>query len=96
MAPELVAEFIHAFTAEWNRAIAEASAGRDGVRRELAAVERKLNGLINALAEGFRAAGLQGQLDALEARRIELAAKLTAPTPTQPRLHPNVAQVCRN
>ena len=96
MAPELVAEFIQVFTAEWNRAAAEASAGREGVVRELAAVERKLTGLINALAEGFRAAGLQGQLDTLEARRIELAAKLTAPPPTQPRLHPNVAQVYRD
>ena len=96
MAPDLVAEFIKEFTAEWNRAAAEASAGRDGTARELVIVERKINGLISAIAEGFRAAGLQTQLDGLEARRIELSGKLSAPVPSQPRLHPNIAQVYRD
>ena len=96
MAPELVADFVRSFTAEWNRAAAEASAGRDGVVRELATVQRKLNGLISALADGFRAAGLQAQLDALETKRIELSGKLAAPAPAQPRLHPNIAQVYRD
>jgi hypothetical protein len=64
LAPELVAEFIKEFTAEWNRAAAEASAGREGTARELATVERKINGLISAIADDFRAAGLQGQLAA--------------------------------
>jgi site-specific DNA recombinase len=54
MAPELVEEFVSAFTAEWNRTVVAASAGRDATVRELGIVERKLNGLIDALADGFR------------------------------------------
>ncbi len=87
MAPELVEEFVREFTADWNRAVAEKSAGRDGLTRELATVERKLNGLIDAISDGFRAAGLQAQLDGLEARRSELKGKLSAPAPATPRLH---------
>jgi len=95
MAPEHVAVWVEEFTAAWNRGVAEASAGREAIARELATVERKLDGIINALADGFRASGLQGQLDSLEARRIALSAKLLAPAPVLPRLHPNLAQVYR-
>jgi site-specific DNA recombinase len=95
MEPDLVAEFVTAFTAEWNRLAAEASAGRDGAARDLAATERKLKGLIDAIADGFRAPGLQAQLDELEARKAALTAKLAAPAPTVPRLHPNLAEIYR-
>jgi site-specific DNA recombinase len=63
MAPVLVADFIRAFTAEWNRALAETCSDRDDSARELARVDRKLKGLIDAIAEGFRARGLQSQLE---------------------------------
>jgi hypothetical protein len=96
MAPELVVEFIQAFTAEWNRALVETCSDRDESVRELARVERKLKGLIDAIAEGFRASGLQSQLDELEARRKALTARLKAPAPSQPRLHPNLADVYRD
>ena len=96
MAPALVAEFITSFTDEWNRAAGLLSAGRDATARELAAVDRKLTGLINALADGFRGAGLQAQLDELEAKRLALTAKLSAAAPSVPRLHPNIAQVYRD
>ncbi len=90
MAPDMVAEFVAAFTAEWNRAIAGTSAAREASVRELATVERKLDGLITALSEGFRSVGLQSQLDVLEARRVVLTAELDAPAPEAPRLHPNL------
>ena len=95
MAPDLVAEFITAFTAEWNRLAAEASAARDGITRDLATTERKLKGLIDAIADGFRAPGLQAQLNELDAKRVSLTAKLDAPAPTVPRLHPNLAEMYR-
>jgi site-specific DNA recombinase len=60
MRPELVAEFIREFTAEWNRLAAERSAQRSGQEREFAAVTRKLDGLISAIADGFRATSPQG------------------------------------
>jgi hypothetical protein len=96
MAPGRVAAFVEAFISEWNRALAETSAGRDDSVRELAKVERKLKGLIDAIADGFRAKGLHDQLDELETRREALTASLEAPAPTQPRLHPNLAQVYRD
>ena len=95
MAPELVEEFIRAFQKEINLQRREDDALRDAKRRELADVKRKLDGLIEAIAEGLRAPGLQQRLDELEARRTEIEQSLAA-SPTAPvRLHPNLAQVYR-
>lgn len=67
----------------------QASAGIEGKRRELEGVRRTLSGLIDAIADGRRAPGLQGKLDELEARRAALEADIaqaeTAATPQ--RLH---------
>jgi site-specific DNA recombinase len=49
-----------------------------------------------AIAEGFRARGLQSQLDELKARQAALTARLNTLAPTQPRLHPNPAEVYRD
>jgi DNA invertase Pin-like site-specific DNA recombinase len=68
---------------------------RASVQSELAAVSRRLDGLVDAISEGLRGAGLQQRLDELEARKAELEAKLVAPAPTPVRLHPNLAQLYR-
>ena len=96
MEPHRVAEFITAFKDEWHHAVSVMSAGRDATERELAAVERKLAGLYDALMDGFRGAGLQAKLDELEARQHMLSAKLEAPAPNVPLLHPNLAEVYRD
>ena len=95
MAPELVEEFVAAFHEEVNRQRRDAGAGRAGKERELAEVTRKLKGLVDALAEGYRVPGLQQRLDELEARRSALEQELAAPAPSPVRLHPNLAQVYR-
>ena len=97
MQPELVAVFVAEFTATWNTLRAQASSGLEGKRRELAAVERQLAGLIQSLIDGFRAPGLQGRLDELEARKQALLAEVGAVEqgPALPRLHPNLAEVYR-
>ena len=95
MAPELVAEFITAFTREVNAARASADQTRQRMEQELTSVARKLDGLIEAIAEGFRADGLQRRLDQLEARKAELEGLLAAPPPAPTRLHPNLAEVYR-
>ena len=82
-----MAEFVRAFTVEWNQLRATASASQEMLRRDLATTERKLAGLINALAEGFRAPGLQDELDALTARKDALSRQLAKPEPTPPSLH---------
>ena len=62
MEPELVEEFIREFHKEINRQ----RQGREGqtelMRRELAQVSRKLDGLIDAIADGLRSEGLNDTL----------------------------------
>jgi hypothetical protein len=93
MRPERVAAFCNAFIAEWNRGQAEASAGAERHRRELQGIERKLDNLVEAIAEGMRAPGLQRKLDELEARRAQLLAALQDQPARAPALHPNLATV---
>jgi site-specific DNA recombinase len=97
MEPELVAAFVAEFAAEWNRLRAEASAGLIGRRRELEAVERKLVGLIDEIADGLRKPGLLCRLDELEQRKQDLRSEIMAAEagPELPRLHRNLAEVYR-
>ena len=95
MQPEHVAMFVAEFTAEWNRLQAESSALDASRRRELDAVERRLAGLIDAIADGLRAPGLQQRLNELEARKAELVRSLNAAPMPAPRLHPKLAEVYR-
>ena len=53
MRPDLVEAFCKAFIAEWNRLSAAASAGAEIRRRELQAVERKIENLVEAISEGL-------------------------------------------
>lgn len=96
MQPDLVAEFVSEFTREWNRLRADAGLAREGQRQALHAVERQIANLVDAIANGLRAAGLQAKLDALEARRTELAASLAGEPAIAPALHPNLGQVYRS
>lgn len=73
MAPELVEEFIQAFQKEVNSRHREDDLLLGAKKRELVEVTRKLSGLIDAIAEGIRAPGLQKRLEELELRRTDLA-----------------------
>jgi hypothetical protein len=64
-------------------------------RRELEETCRKLDGLIEAIADGFRAPGLQAKLDELEQTKSMLQSEIErAPEPST-RLHPNLAKLYR-
>ena len=95
MAPDLVAEFVAAFTKEINSVRAAADQTRKHKEHELAGITRKLDGLIEAIAEGFRAESLQQKLEEFEARKIELEDLLAGPAPAPVRLHPNLAEIYR-
>jgi len=56
-------------------------------------VERKLDNLVDAIAEGLKASGVQRKLDELEARRAELASSLAEIPVAPPAIYPNVAEV---
>jgi site-specific DNA recombinase len=94
MAPDLVEEFVRAFQKEINLQRREDEAHHDAKRRELAAIKRQLDGLVDAIADGLRAPGLQQRLDELEARRIAIEQTLAAP-PSPVRLHPSLAELYR-
>ena len=95
MTPESVKEFIRAYHAELNTLRAQQSVGLESDRRQLSEVERKLAGLVDAIADGLRAPDLQGRLDQLTRRKSELQVRLAAPTQPAPRLHPKIADVYR-
>src|SRR5512132_1291048 len=94
MQPDLVAEFAEAYQQEVNRQRAGADAARERAVRELAQVERKLAGLIKAIAGGLRAPSLQQTLDDLERRRAQLAHQLAngagSPAPAAPEPSPGL------
>jgi uncharacterized coiled-coil protein SlyX len=93
MRPEHVAAFSRAFIEEWNKVQAEASAAVEAGRRELQVVERKLENLVDAIAEGVRAPGVQRKLEELEARKRQLLAALEEEPAPAPALHPNLAEL---
>ena len=95
MAPELVEEFVAAFHEEINKQRREKDASRSTKQQELASVTRKLGGLIDAIADGLRAADLQERLDQLQARKAALTQELSAPPDPPVRLHPKLAHVYR-
>jgi hypothetical protein len=95
MEPRLAEVFAESFTAEWNRLAAEQGAEAEGLRARLAAMERKLANLVDAIADGPRGAGLQQKLDALEVERAEVQVRLTAPQTTVVRLMPNLGEAYR-
>ncbi|SDJ46028.1 hypothetical protein SAMN05421850_1421, partial [Lutimaribacter saemankumensis] len=92
MQPEAVAAFITAFTAETNRQRGEDNRVRVRLETELRDINRKLDGLYDAIADGLRSAGLQERLGTLEEKKAELEAQLAAPPPSPVRLHPALCE----
>ena len=95
MHPDLVKEFIAAFHEEVNRMARSQNSEMAIKRRELAGVARRLDGLIDAIADGLRTPGLKSKLEDLEQRKVALDAELARIPSPVPRLHPNLAEVYR-
>jgi site-specific DNA recombinase len=95
MHPDLVAEFIKEFHTEVNRRRRDAELSVTLKRRELDEVRRKLDGLVEAIADGLRAPGLQTKVDELEQRKAALETDIAGAPAAAPRLHPNLAEVYR-
>jgi site-specific DNA recombinase len=95
MQPELVKEFADAFIAELNAERRQQEGLKKQRERELADVTRKLDGLIEAIANGLRSPGLQQKLDELERRKAALEADGGPPAESPIRLHPNLSELYR-
>jgi site-specific DNA recombinase len=96
LSPEYVKEFIDAFHAEVNRQRRDAEIASAIKRKELDEVQRRLDGLIDAITDGLRAPSLQTRLDQLESRKSELQRELETAPPAAPRFHPRLADVYRD
>jgi DNA invertase Pin-like site-specific DNA recombinase len=95
MQPELVAAFVDEFHREINRQRAEQDGRRDRTARDLEKTEREIRRLIEAIKAGVPGAAVKDEMTVLEARRVELLARLEAAPPSMPRLHPNLAELYR-
>jgi hypothetical protein len=96
MEPALAEAFAEEFTAEWNRLAAAAGVQGERLRQDLAAVERKLGNLIDAVADGLRSAGIQAKLAGLEAERDRLVIAIERSKPTPVRLMPQLGEAYRH
>ncbi len=56
---------------------------------------RRLDGLINAIADGLRTPGLLARLGEMEQRKADLERDISTAAPPAPRLHPNLAELYR-
>jgi site-specific DNA recombinase len=92
---DLVAEFIKEFHAEVNRRRRDAELSVTLKRRELDEIQRKLDGLIDAIADGLRAPRLQSKLDELEPRKAALETDIAGAPAAAPRLRPDLAEIYR-
>ncbi|HEX9870064.1 MAG TPA: recombinase family protein, partial [Candidatus Tectomicrobia bacterium] len=94
LTPDLVAEFISEFRAEWNRLQGERRTAASQRDRKLADVKRKLARIVVALEEGIITPTTKGRLEALEAEKAQLeSAPAEAPLPS---IHPNLAELYRH
>jgi site-specific DNA recombinase len=93
--PELVAAFVDKFHRELNRQRAEQDGHRDRTARDLEKTEREIRRLIEAIKAGVPGAAVKDEMTVLEAKRMDLLARLEAAPPSRPRLHPNLAELYR-
>jgi hypothetical protein len=96
LAPELVEEFARAFQEEVNRLAAEKTQSRAEDEGRLAAVRRKIAGLIRAIEDDCYEPSTKTRMVELEAEKAVLEERLAAaPEPSKVRLHPNLPGLYR-
>ncbi len=95
MDPELVKEFVSSFHAEINKGYRDVERARETTERAYHETCRKLDSLIEAIADGLRSPVLQGKLEQLEQQKAEQEKTLAAPLNPMPRLHPGIAEIYR-
>ena len=79
LAPELVQEFVDSFRAGVEAATADREANRRTRERELAAVERKIAGILKAIEDGLYHESMKERLIILEADKARLLAAAEEP-----------------
>jgi hypothetical protein len=94
LTPTLVEEFVRSFAEELAVRQRDATSRRDRLAQELAATERRLEGVLHAIEDGAWSESLRTRLQDLEHRKSELTAALAeAASPPRVELHPNAAAI---
>jgi DNA invertase Pin-like site-specific DNA recombinase len=91
--PDLVAEFVAEYQTEWNRLQGERRAAASQRDRQLANVQRRLAGIVEAIERGIITPTTKQRLEELEAEKASLEVfPVEAPLPA---IHPNLARLYR-
>ena len=94
MRRDLFEEFCREYVRELNRLRMEHRASVSSARTQLAAVEREIRKLIQAIKDGVPALSIKDELVSLESRKAQLQSRLEAPEMPE-LLHPRMADVYR-
>lgn len=78
LAPEAIAECLTEYHAERGRLMAKARQERQQIDKRLAAIDRQIRNIIDAIAEGVATAGMKSRLIEIEAEKERLSADLGA------------------
>ena len=95
MRKDFFEEFCREFAKEMNRLRMEQRAGLSGAKRELERVKRDIQKVIEAIKAGFALPELKVEMDALQARKEALLARLSTAEEPAPLLHPSMADLYR-
>jgi site-specific DNA recombinase len=92
--PTMLAQFVAEYQMEWNRLQNTIKSDRASYEAELKTVASNIDKIVEAITEGMFHKSMKAKMDDLEARQVELTAKLAAMTDEEPiLLHPSLAQV---
>ena len=91
MEPDLCDLFCKEYTAHMNDLRRSHNAALDGYRKEHKSVVKKLDQMVDAIADGAPVAPIKDKMHALENRRVELSAMLEDVVEAPPLLHPSMA-----
>ena len=95
MAPEAADAAVRAWAEKTNRLNRERSASSEAERKEFVDIEKKIEGIVDAIQDGAYSAVLKERLHKLEARKEELTERLATVPAEVPDIHRNVAGVYR-
>jgi len=96
MDPDLFKTFVEEFTSELNRLRMTQSVDIDAKKTELARIERQIDKLVTAIADGADALALNAKIKELEGRKENIEEELArTPDDPLPLLHPNMAELYR-
>lgn len=92
--PDLIAEFVSEYQAEWNRLQGERRIAASERERRLADIKRKLSKIVEAIERGIITPTTKERLEALEAEKAQLERVPAEVAP--PLMHPNIAELYRH